>query len=66
MIQRPASRHARQPELVTRPHEHDAPAGRIAGRPSGPLRQAYHDLLRGVQDTSRADEAQRSYLKLKR
>ncbi|MCX2861250.1 hypothetical protein OOZ63_05285 [Paucibacter sp. PLA-PC-4] len=48
------------------PDEHDAPAGRIAGRPSAPLRQALRDVLRGVQDTSRATEAQRSYVKLKR
>ena len=46
--------------------EMHAPAGQLDGRPAAPLRQAYRDILRGVQDTSRADEAQRSYMKLKR
>jgi hypothetical protein len=46
--------------------QRDAPAGRSAGKPSAPLRQAYRDILRGVQDTSRSIEADRSYKKLKR
>lgn len=56
-----------RPSPVANPSDQrDAPAGRSAGRPSAPLRQAYRDILRGVQDTSRAAEAERSYKKLKR
>lgn len=47
--------------------ERDAAAGLIDGEhPSAPLHQAYVDLKRGVEDTSRAPEADRAYAKLKR
>jgi len=46
--------------------QRDAPAGRIDDHPSAPLRQAHEDLKRGVQDTDRGPEADRTYKKLKR
>ena len=49
------------------PDERDAAGGLIDGQqPSAPLHQAYVDLKRGVEDTSRAPEADRAYTKLKR
>ena len=36
------------------------------GTPSEPMRQAYRDLERGLQDTDRGAEAGRAYRKLKR
>ena len=37
-----------------------------AGTPSEPMRQAYRDVTRGLQDTDRGAEAGRTYRKLKR
>jgi hypothetical protein len=61
----PPPQPARSTERQAAPDERDAPAGRQVDRPSAPLRQAYRDILRGVQDTSRATEAGKSYKKLK-
>ena len=47
--------------------QRDAAAGLIDGtNPSTPMRDAAADVKRGVQDTSRAPEADRAYKKLKR
>ena len=51
------------PEL---PHERDEGAGMTGGVPSARVQQGQRDLKRGVQDTSRAPEADAAYDKLKK
>lgn len=51
------------PEL---PHERDEAAGMTAGVPSRRVQQGHADVKRGVQDTSRAPEADTAYRKLKK
>ena len=51
------------PEL---PHERDEAVGMTGGIPSQPVQQAYRDVKRGLVDTDRAAEADRTYDKLKR
>lgn len=48
------------------PHERDEKVGATDGVPSERVRQGSRDLKRGVQDTSRAPEADNAYRKLKR
>jgi hypothetical protein len=47
------------------PHERDESAGATGGVPSARVQQGGRDLKRGVQDTSRAPEADTAYRKLK-
>ena len=56
-----ASRHA-SPKL---PHERDETPGMTGGEPSERVEQGHRDVARGVQDTSRAPEADRTYRRLK-
>jgi hypothetical protein len=51
-----------QPEL---PHERDERTGSTDGAPSERVKQAHRDVSRGVQDTSRAPEADRAYQRQK-
>ncbi len=51
------------PEL---PHERDEATGMTAGVPSRRVQQGHADVKRGVQDTSRAPEADSAYRKLKK
>lgn len=46
------------------PHERDEGAGMTGGVPSARVQQAQRDVKRGVQDTSRAPEADIAYRKL--
>ena len=47
------------------PNERDGSVGMTGGEPSAVVQQGARDLKRGVQDTSRASEADRAYKKLK-
>ena len=47
------------------PHENDEAVGSTAGVPSKRMQQGLRDLQKGVQDTSRAPEADNAYRKLK-
>jgi hypothetical protein len=47
------------------PHERDESAGMTGGIASAPMQQAHRDLARGLQDTDRGPEADRTYRKLK-
>jgi hypothetical protein len=48
------------------PHERDESVGMTGGLPSGAVQQGARDLKRGLEDTSRAPEADRAYKKLKK
>ena len=48
------------------PHERDESVGMTGGIGSEPMQQAHRDLSRGLQDTDRGPEAERTYQKLKR
>lgn len=48
------------------PHERDEVVGETDAVPSEKVRQGYRDLKRGLQDTSRAPEADAAYKKLKK
>ena len=48
------------------PHERDESVGMTGGVTSEPMQQAHMDLSRGLQDTDRGPEADRTYRKLKR
>lgn len=48
------------------PHERDEGVGMTGGVPSARVQQGQRDLKRGVQDTSRAAEADAAYTKLKK
>lgn len=48
------------------PHERDEVVGATGGVPSEKVRQGYRDVKRGLQDTSRAPEADAAYDKLKK
>jgi len=52
-----------QPAL---PHERDEQVGMTGGVPSQRVQQGARDLKHGLQDTSRATEADTAYKKLKR
>ena len=47
------------------PHEHDESVGATGGVPSEAMQQAYRDVKRGLQDTSRGAAANAAYEKLK-
>jgi len=58
-----------RPERSSRPrlpHERDEATGSTGGVASGRVDQGYRDVERGVQDTSRAPEADQAYRALKR
>lgn len=59
---RRATQPTTQPQL---PHDRDETPGMTDGVPSERLKQAHRDVSRGVQDTSRAPEADRTYRRLK-
>ncbi len=48
------------------PHERDESAGMTGGIESKVVQQGARDLKRGLEDTSRAPEADRAYRKLKK
>ena len=48
------------------PHERDEAAGMTGGVPSRRMQQGHRDVQRGLEDTSRAPEADESYRKLKK
>lgn len=48
------------------PHERDQSAGMTGGEPSARVQQGQRDLKRGLQDTSRAPEADTAYRQLKK
>ncbi len=48
------------------PHDRDEGVGMTGGAQSTRIQQAANDLKRGMQDTSRAPEADRAYDKLKK
>lgn len=48
------------------PHERDESSGMTGGEPSESMQQAHRDLARGLQDTDRGPEMNRTYRKLKR
>jgi hypothetical protein len=48
------------------PHERDQSVDMTGGTPSREVQQAHRDVSRGLQDTSRAQETDRAYKKLKR
>lgn len=48
------------------PHERDESSDMTGGEPSESMRQAHRDLARGLQDTDRGPEIDRTYRKLKR
>ena len=48
------------------PHERDESVGMTGGIASESMKQAHKDLGRGLQDTDRGPEADRTYQKLKR
>lgn len=54
---------ASSPELL---QPQDEEVGAIGEEPAAPLQQAHRDLTRGLQDTDRGAEADRTYRKLKR
>ena len=56
---------AAEPSSPPLPHERDEGVGMTDGVPSERMRQGLEDLKRGVQDTSRAPEADRAYRKLR-
>ena len=47
------------------PHERDESVGSTGGVPSPEMQQAYKDVKRGLQDTSRGTAADAAYQKLK-
>jgi len=55
-------RRTAKPQL---PHERDETPSMTGGVPSERVKQAHRDVSRGVQDTSRAPEADQAYRKLK-
>lgn len=48
------------------PHERDQTVGMTDGVPSKTVQQAHRDVKRGLQDTSRAPEAEKAYEKQKK
>jgi len=48
------------------PHERDEATGTTGGAPDARVQQGHRDVVRGLQDTSRAPEAGRVYDKLKK
>ena len=48
------------------PNERDETSGMTGGVPSADVQQGHRDLKRGLQDTTRAPEADAAYRKLKK
>ena len=48
------------------PHERDESSDMTGGEPSESMQQAHRDVARGLQDTDRGPEMERTYRKLKR
>ena len=59
----PAPKPSPRPSL---PHERDESSDMTGGEPSESMQQAHRDLARGLQDTDRGPEMERTYRKLKR
>lgn len=53
------------PSAPKLPHEHDESVGATGGVPSEAMQQAYRDVKRGLEDTSRGTAANAAYEKLK-
>ena len=53
------------PSAPKLPHERDESVGTTGGVPSAMIQQAYRDVKRGLQDTSRGTAANAAYEKLK-
>lgn len=53
------------PDAPRLPHERDESVGMTNPRPNPRIKQGHDDMARGVQDTSRAPEADRAYRGLK-
>lgn len=53
------------PAVPKLPHERDESVGMTGGVPSKAVQQAYRDVKRGLQDTSRGTAANIAYEKLK-
>ena len=54
------------PSEPAMPHERDESTSMTGGVPSKVVQQGARDLKRGLEDTSRAPEADRAYKKLKK
>lgn len=61
----PASKSGTRPKPAL-PHERDESGSMTGGLPSESMQQAHRDLERGLQDTDRGPEMNRTYRKLKR
>ena len=57
---------ARTKSAAKLPHERDESVGMTDGISSASMKQAHEDLSRGLQDTDRGPEADRTYKKLQR
>ena len=53
------------PSAPKLPHERDESVGTTGGVPSEAMQQAYRDVKRGLEDTSRGAAANTAYEKLK-
>lgn len=53
------------PSAPKLPHERDESVGTTGGVPNAMIQQAYRDVKRGLQDTSRGTAANAAYEKLK-
>ena len=53
-------------EEIKLPHERDEAVGMTGGVVTEPMKQAYRDLQRGLEDTDRGAVAGRTYRKLKK
>ena len=60
-----ATASATTPTAPKLPHERDESVGATGGIPSATVQQAYRDVKRGLQDTSRGTAANAAYEKLK-
>ena len=66
-LTQPAPESARTGEQQPRlPHERDEGLGMAAPQPDKRIKQGLADVARGVQDTSRAPEADRAYRQTKK
>jgi hypothetical protein len=54
-----------EPSPPRLPNDRDEAVGSTGGVPNEQVRQGHRDLQRGLQDTSRASEADQAYDKLK-
>lgn len=54
------------PQPLKLPHERDESVAAPVAAPAAPMRQAYRDVARGLADTDRGAEVDRTYARLKR